>query len=459
MEDGEVAVAAPHVVPVAGPDPLVGPGVRGAAPGAVVLEAAAHVVGFAVVDADLVELRERQVRQLAPVVGAVPADRDAAIATEDEVVGVRRVDPERVVVGVDLGGRVRREVVPPVRGAVQTRTAQVKPLRIVRVDADLAVVHGTVVRGARLHPRLAAVGRLPGARLAVGVFLGTEALSRGARVGFDDRPDEVPVPAVDVEPDATHVTLRQAAGELRPVVAAVHRPVDTATRTAAVETPQRPLPLVHGREQRHRIARIHGEVDRARVLVDVEDEFPRLTPVHRPVHAALGVGAPQATHGRHVGHVRIPGMDLDAGDVVRRLEPEVRPGPAGIRRPEHAHPPRRGLAVLRFARADPHDVRVRRGEGDVPDGEHRLVVEERFERASTVDRLPHATRRHANVEGGRIGLVDRDVGDAAAHDRGADFAPFERLDGRLQIGVLGQRGKGGCGDGKHREERQRHREP
>ena len=168
VHDGEEAVARAHIVPVARADPLVRQGVGGRAPGAVVLQPAAHVIGIAHVDADLVELAERQVAELIPVVGAVPADRDAAVSGQNQVVRVRGIDPERVVVEVHFSRRVGGEVAAAVRRAIEVGAAQVDPLGIVGVDADLAVVHGAIVGGADLLPGLAAVGGAVDTVLRVG---------------------------------------------------------------------------------------------------------------------------------------------------------------------------------------------------------------------------------------------------------------------------------------------------
>src|SRR5690349_20598821 len=70
------------------------------APRAVVLRAAADVVRDLEVVADVVELAARQVRREIIVAAAVPGDRDPTVVTDDEVVGVVRIDPHRVVVDV-----------------------------------------------------------------------------------------------------------------------------------------------------------------------------------------------------------------------------------------------------------------------------------------------------------------------------------------------------------------------
>ena len=167
-----------------------------------------------------------------------------------------------------------------------------------------------------------------------------EPLARPPRVGFDERVDEVPVLPVDVDPDAALFTFGQTLGEFCPVLTAIHRPVEPAPGPAAVEAPARPLPLVHRREDRVGVGGIHGEIDRARVFVDVENLLPRLTAVAAPEHAPLGIGPPQLADRGYINDVGVARMDEHAGDVLRRLEPHVRPRVPPVRRLVDPVPPR-----------------------------------------------------------------------------------------------------------------------
>ena len=327
----EEAVTRAHVVPVARTNPLVRPRVRRRAPRTVVLQAAAYVIRVLHVHADLVELGDRQVAELVPVVGAVPAHRHAAVAAQDQVVRVRRIDPQRMMVQVHAGRRVGSEVAPAVGRPVHAGTAQVHALGVVGVHPNLAVVHGAVVGRAQVLPRLAPVGGTVDSVLALALGRpAAEALPRHARIGFDQREDHVAVAPVDGQPDPPLVALRQSVGQLGPRVAAVGGAVDAAAGSAAVEAPGAPSALVRGREERARVRRVHDQVDGAGVVVDVQDLLPRVAAVGGAVDAPLRVGPPQVADRRHVSHVRIPRVDLNARDVVRVGQPQVRPRAPGV---------------------------------------------------------------------------------------------------------------------------------
>ena len=79
---------------------------RRPAPGAVVLQTAAEVVGLLAVGGELIELPDGQRVQEAPVLGAVSAEKHAAVVALNHAVGIFRVNPERVMVGMNaaVGG-------------------------------------------------------------------------------------------------------------------------------------------------------------------------------------------------------------------------------------------------------------------------------------------------------------------------------------------------------------------
>ena len=275
------------------------------------------------------------------------------------------------------------------------------------------------------------------ARPAASASSAAEPLTRLAGIGLDERVDEVPVVAVDVDADPAFLALRETLGEFGPVLAAVHRPVEAAAGPAAVEPPPGPLPLVHGGEDGVGVGGIHREVDRARVLVDVEDLLPGIPAVAGPEHAPVLVRPPQVADRRHVDDIGIPRMDEDAGDVLRPLEPLVHPRLAAVRRLVDTVPPRRGLAVLGLARPDPDKVGVGLMKGHIADRTRRLVVEERGPRGAVVLRLPHTGGGRAQIEDLWFGLDDGDVGDPSPHEGGADLPVLEMGDGRLERGLRG----------------------
>ena len=222
--------------------------------------------------------------------------------------------------------------------------------------------------------------------------------------------------------------------------------MDPAPRTAAVEPPRAPAALVHGREDRLRVGHVHGQIDRAGVLVDEEHEFPVLAAVGGAVDAPLRVRSPQVPDRRHICHVRVARMDLDSPDVVRVLQPQVRPGAPRVGGAVDAVAPRRALPVVGLAGADPHHVRVGRRDGHGADRSGRFVPENVLEGDPRVLGLPHPAARDADVEGAGVGFDHRQLRDAPAHDGRADGAEPEggggARDGVVRF-LLGRHGAGG----------------
>ena len=153
--------------------------------------------------------------------------------------------------------------------------------------------------------------------------------------------------------------------------------------------------------------------------------MPGGAPVGSLVDATLRARPPQVADGRHVGDIRVARVHADSGDVPGFLEAHVGPRAPAVHGLEDTIPPRRALAVLRLPRSHPHHVRVRRGEGDVPDGSRGLVGEEGGPRGAVVGALPYAGRGCAHVDDARVRLVYGEVADAPADDGGTDLAPLQ----------------------------------
>ena len=165
--DGDVkAVAAVDVHPVfvqgsapaAAAEPR-GPRERGTAPGAIVLQTAVDLVKAAGVERDVVELADRHVVQVVPGVAPVIAEIRAAVAGQDHVAAVPRVDPEGVVVRVDGAAAIAAKRLAAVVGAVNSKSENVNILIIARIHADLAEVERARVQAVDPRPGLAAIGR------------------------------------------------------------------------------------------------------------------------------------------------------------------------------------------------------------------------------------------------------------------------------------------------------------
>ena len=428
---GVEAVPAADPEPVLVADPLPEEGARRRAPASVVLEAAVHHVGRAHVVADLVELTERDGVDEIPAPAPVPRDVDAAVVPEHHVVRVGRINPHRVVVHVDALDPVGGEGAPAVLGVVHLGSEDPDALVVVGVNADLAVVHRTRVGVA--HP-------LPGEPLV----LGTE---DAALPVLDDRIDDPRVPPIDVQADASGVSLGQAAAQLRPGVPAVGGAVDSAPRAAAREPVGAPPPLVERRIEGVRALGIHGELDRPGVLVPGEHPVPGLASVAGAIDAAFLVRAPEVAERRDVHRPRVRRMHEDPADVVGVLKTLVGPGGSAVVRDVNPVPPRAALPVRRLAGAHPDDRRIGGRDRDGADRGHLLVLELRDPGDPVVLGLPDARRGGADPEHLGIGLHDRDVVNAAAHDGRADVPPFDPVQDGLDL-------LGGLGSGRRRRQQQ-----
>src|SRR4030095_6004291 len=97
-------VAAVHVFPTAvGNSAWI---LRIADPGTVVLKAAVNVIGPVVVEAHVIELRDRQVVAFPPSIGAVIRVPESAIVAGHYVVGVVWINPDVVKVTMRATGDV-----------------------------------------------------------------------------------------------------------------------------------------------------------------------------------------------------------------------------------------------------------------------------------------------------------------------------------------------------------------
>ena len=431
-------------------DPVPGARRRRPHPRVVVLHPPVDPVRVAVVDGDPVELPDRQVVDPpegdAHVVGLV----QSGVPGEVEVLGIGGVDPHGVMVGVHahvVGGALRdlcegaAPVLAPVRGGGQ----RVDAILVRRVDEDVRVVHGADVLVADLAPAVAAV---------------LAAVSAGLGRVLDQRVQDARVGPRDGDPDAALVARGEPLGEFVPAVAPVGRPVDAASRAAAVEAPGAPLALVHCRVENLRIRRVDDEVDRAGVLVDVEDPLPAAAPVARAIDAPVGRGAPQVAERRHVHDVRVGRMDLHATRVARLLQAEVPPGGAGVVGAVDAVAPRGALAVLLLPGPRVEDVRVGGRDGQVAEGADRHVLPQVRPGDAPVSALPEAARGRRHVDRGGVAGESLHVVDAAAGDGGADVARGEggQLfggDGLLAVESGGRPGQGGGGQERGEGERRR----
>ena len=115
------------------------------------------------------------------------------------------------------------------------------------------------------------------------------------------------------------------------------------------------------------------------------------------------------------------------------------PGAAGVAAAVDPVPPADMAPADVLPGADPDHVGVFGVESDLADRVGGLVLENGRPGGAGVGGLPDPARAGGHVPGARNGGMDRDIGDAAAHQAGADAAQRQRGGG------LGQRGFGGLG--------------
>src|SRR4029078_5638602 len=142
--------------------------------------------------------------------------------------------------------------------------------------------------------------------------------------------------------------------------------------------------------------------------------------------------------GRDVDGARVARIDHDAADVVRIGEAEVAPGPAPVRRLEDAGPAIRSAARVVLAAAEIDRLPVRVGEGDVADGDGRLVLEEGSRASAPVVRAPEAAGGEGHDVGIRMSGRPLDVHDAAALDFRSHRPEAQSLQERLPLPLQAQ---------------------
>jgi hypothetical protein len=406
-------VAALDHEPVLVHDPVLRPRPRRAAEREVVLRTAVDVVERpALVARHVVKLGDGQVRFVSPVRGPVEALVDPAVAPDEVVLGILRVDPDLVIVDVLPLLAQRAERPPAVVGHPDEDVHHVQPVLVGGIDDQVRVVLRLGVERVALLPGDAPVGTAEDAPLR----------------RLDDGVDHVRVGRRHRQPDPPDISAGQPAADLLPGLAAVGGTVDCASRSAVDDGPHVPAALPARGDQHVRIARVEHQVRHTGVFVDRQHPRPRLAAVGRLVQPAVAPFFPERPLGGHVNRVRVARVDDDLADVLARLQSDVRPRLAAVGALVHAvavgHAP---LAVV-LPRPDPHHVRVLGVEYHAPDRERAFAVEDGRERGAAVGRLPHPAARHRDVVLRAVGGVDGEPDDAAGGDRRADQPRLERAE-------------------------------
>jgi hypothetical protein len=373
----------------------------------VVLRAAVDVVeGRRVVGRHVVELRDGEVLFEVPVLPAIPALVDAAVAADEVVARVVWIDPDVVVIDVLRSLAQRLERAPAVVRDEDQHVHHVDAIHVFRIGDDARVVHRRHVVGVAPLPTLPAIRRAEDAAPPL--------------LRLDRRVEDVRVRGRDGEADATEVARGQARPDLLPRRARVGRFVERAFGAAVDERPVVSASLVGRGVDGVGVVRIDYDVGDAGVLADVERALPRLAAVGRLEEAAVAARPPERPLRRDVDHVGVARINHDATDVLRLFQADVAPRLAAVLRLVDAVAV--GDAALRvvLARPDPDDERVLLIHRDPADGVRALVVEDRAEGRPAVLRPPHPARSRRDEVLAVIARIDGEGRDATRREGGAD---------------------------------------
>lgn len=177
------------------------------------------------------------------------------------------------------------------------------------------------------------------------------------------------------------------------------------------------MPLIHRRVQHLVVRGIHGEVGRARLLIDEKRLLPSQPPIGGFIHTAFLVRAPKMARSRHIYDLVIHRVNDDAADMPGFHQAHVLPGPASIRRFEHAAAPGRTLTVVVLSCTHPNKVGIVLRDGNGADRRDVLMVEDRFPGRAVVHGLPKTACRGSSIVDRRARFENGKVVYAATHGR------------------------------------------
>src|SRR5271157_40477 len=407
-------------------------------------------VGHLVVGNHVIKLRGRLVVPGTPGAAVVHADGRALVESQQDDVGILRIDPDGVIVvaaGRALDGReARAGVGGPVSGSVgdvdhvlvlrvDTHAGEI---RSASVDAILAVdflpgnagVIGAIEAGATRR----GFGRFRAARASTSRARATRgagptaAATSAATGGFDQGIHAIAIAGRDADADAAEPLggRGQASSQLAPVVAAVGGLEQAAVRTG--ESAVLPWPgtrLPHHGVHVARVGRVEGQINRAGVLILVKNLAPVLAAIDGAKDAALGVGPERVAHRRDENAVGVLGINQNCADLLGIAQPEMPPRLAAVDGFVHAVADGE-IGPLRqpFAAADIEHVGVGGRHGDGADGAGGLVIENGPPCHAEIVGLPYAAVVDADEEHVRLVGDARGADGAAAAER-ADHAPLK----------------------------------
>ena len=432
--DRHEPVAAKNLEPVIVEDAATHARRAGSTPIVIVLHTAAHVVRRLHVEAHMVEQSDRHVGNERPRTTHVVRRGEPAVIAKDHMIRVLRIDPDPVHIIMRHECGIGFERASAIHRQVKTDASHVEAIGIYRIDTQLAEVHRAGIEVALLGPRRTTIARLVEPRHAghhttrrwcgrCGLHaFGGNHRPRCARCrSFHRGVYDICALTKHIDCNASQRTRREAgAGHLAPRVATVGRFPQRTAGAPAVHATGGTTTLIRRREQDVRIGRRHHQVVRAGFVVDLEHLLPARAAVCRFVHTALTTWAEQRTGRRHQHHVVIGRMHDDAIDVLRLREPHRREGLTAVGRLVNATAPRRALPIVRFAGADPHEIRIGLRHGHITDRDQSLILKERREHRAVAGRLPHAAVSGPDIPDRRVGFVNGEIGNATRHRGRAD---------------------------------------
>jgi hypothetical protein len=172
---------------------------------------------------------------------------------------------------------------------------------------------------------------------------------------------------------------------------------------------------------------VERDIDGAGDVVAGENLLPRGPAVGGAVDPTIVVRSPQVPQRRDKDRVGVPRVDHHAPDVVRLLEPHVRPRLATVERPVDPVSPRGTLAIVGLPGPHPHDPGIARRDGNVTDRRAASVaIEDRGPRRPVVGGAEHPASGRPHEDRRRPTGNRLDVVDAPPERRRADVAPGER---------------------------------
>ena len=375
---------------------------------------AIYPIGKAVVCDHVIELGRWLVVPRCPGPGAIHADDNSLIAGQNHAGRIVGVKPQAVVIiaaGSALDGV---KSFPAVGGSIRRGITHIDYIRILAIHGDAAEIPSPSPNawvGIGQSPvRARVIGAIDAALFRVRQKVNAAGLSGCHGNAHPSEP----------------VRRQAVPGDLLPIVPAIRRFVEPAARPIRwrINIPRRPPSLPKRSVDDSRIARVKGKIDGSGILVFKKHALPRLAAVGGAEHTALGIrGVRVAEHCRE-NHVRIVGVYEDAPDLPTVLEPDMRPGAAGVLRFVHPVAVGNVRAHVRLARTHINHLGVRRRNRNGADGSDGLAVKDGRPHAAGVRGFPNTSAHRAKIKS--VGLPGNAGGrKRPPAARGADHAPVK----------------------------------